>query len=41
MQQSTGTKIAEINELNQPMLKYSSNGVKSAYYKQRNVCNNI
>ena len=41
MQQSTGTGIAEINEVNEPMSKYSSNGIKLAYYKQRNVCNNI
>ena len=31
MQQSTGTGIAEINEVNEPMSKYSSNGIKSAY----------
>ena len=41
MQQSIGTGIAEIIEVNEPMSKYSSNGIKSAYYKQRNVCNNI
>ena len=41
MQQGTGKGIKEINEVNEPMLKYSTNGIKSAYYKQRNVDNNI
>ena len=41
MQQSTGTEIAEINEVNEAMSKYPSNGIKWAYYKQRKVCNNI
>ena len=36
-----GVGIAEINEVNESMSKYSLNGIKSAYYKQRNVCNNI
>ena len=29
-----------MNEVNEPMSKCSLNGIKAAYYKQRNVCNN-
>ena len=36
MQQSTVTRIAEIIEVNEQMWKYSSNGIKLAYYKQGN-----
>ena len=31
MLQSTGTGIAEINEVNEPLSKYSSNVMKPAY----------